>query len=62
MTKLSLLWPYSHEDKTTWKYSGFIIERLGDGKLGFKRWVLNPNFKYGYLEKRRCKCGRTIKT
>lgn len=62
MSKLQLIWPYSHEDKTSWKYIDFQTTKSDDNKTLFKKWIRNPGFKYKYLDKPRkfCICGRRI--
>lgn len=62
MSNLQKLWPYSHEDKSTWKYINFETFLNKDNKLVFKKWILNPDFKYRSYDKhhRKCTCGRII--
>jgi len=45
MKKLHAYWKYIHDDITTWKYLDCAYtEGLESRK--FKKWVLNPEFKY----------------
>lgn len=48
--KLSLIWPYSAEDKKTWKYIDLnIYKSVRTGEYVVK-WVNNPDFKYSHLD------------
>ncbi len=47
---LPMLFPYNHEDKTTWPYLDCKIAEHGREKR-IASWVKNPNFKYGHLIK-----------
>ena len=52
--KLSTLWPYKHEDKTTWKYIDFENGvRVINGRdiLYVKKWIKNPDFAYAKYDR-----------
>jgi hypothetical protein len=50
--KLPMLWPYSIDDPTTWKYSDVIItSEKSKGRSQVVRWIRNPEFKYTHFDK-----------
>lgn len=52
--KLNKLWPYSHNDETTWKYIDCkIVGSREKGTIKITNWIKNPDFKYAHLDKLR---------
>lgn len=47
---LPMLFPYKHDDKTTWPYIDCNIYDNGEMRK-VSSWVKNPDFKYGHLIK-----------
>lgn len=48
--KLKMLWPYKHDDVTTWKYLDCVLSGEYCRRKIVHRWILNPDFKYKHLD------------
>lgn len=46
MTKLTQYWKYHDDDRTTWKYSDYVLKRNHETGEDIVVWKLNPRFIY----------------
>lgn len=49
---LKMLWPYSYDDKKTWKYKDCIISSDSKGNLFVNEWIYNDKFLYSNFDTR----------